>query len=455
MAIVALLESTELRVEPGKTVETTITVYNTTDIVEQFQVRPLGQCADWTVVEPDSVSLFPGTSGTMKVKITPPRRFDTPAGVAHFGLAVSASNFPNETTVEEGTVDVLPFEEIKAELAPQAVTGRIRSRMSLAVDSLGNSPVQVSVVTKDPTDSLAFLVRPRSMELTPGKAHFTKIRIRPRKKMFRGTSKVHRFKVSVLRDGAEAVTIDGTMSQRPVLTRVGIGLLVLLTGLLAWYAVIKPAVKNVAVSALAPSIAAQNQASQALTQKVSTVNSQLSQAASQVSTVSSQVNALASSTTSSSTTTSSTTTSTTTVPTTTTTTFPPKFENVNYNTTLETISPPGTTGSTSFDLSNTQTFSLTDLVVEDLSGGSGIVRVQQFVASSKTTRDLFLYNLVTLVQTNYRFNTPAVFNPGDKLLLTVTCGTAQSACDVAAYMAGNMNQPVPTTTASTTTTAAG
>ncbi|MDA8027314.1 MAG: hypothetical protein M0T78_12415 [Actinomycetota bacterium] len=455
MAIVALLESTELRVEPGKTAETTITVYNTTDIVEQFHVQPLGQCADWTVVEPDAVSLFPGTSGSMKVKITPPRRFDTPPGIAHFGLLVSATNFPNEDTVEEGTIDVLPFEEIKAELAPQSVTGRIRSKMSLAVDSLGNSPVTVHVVTKDPTDSLAFLVRPRSMELTPGKAHFTKIRIRPRKKMFRGTSKVHRFKVSVQREGSEPVTIDGTMSQRPVLTRLGIGALVLLTGLLAWYAVIKPAVKNVAVSALAPSIAAQNQASQVLTQKVSTVNSQLSQAASQVSTVSSQVNALSSSTTAASTTTTSTTTTsttTTTVPTTTTTTLPPKFQNVNYNTTLETISPPGSTGSTSFNLSSSQTFSLTDLVVEDLSGGSGIVRVQQYVASSKTTRDLFLYNLVTLVQTNYRFNTPAVFNPGDKFLLTVTCGTAQSACDVAAYMAGNMNQPIPATT---TTPAAG
>ena len=428
----AILEASDLKVDPGKTAETTLTVYNTTEIVEQFSASPVGDAASWMVLDPPTVSLFPNTSAKLKVKFAPPRDATVSPGPTYFGVMVVPSNSPDSTVVEEGRVAVGEFNDVKIDLAPQAVTGKTHAKMSLAIDSKGNAPSKVTVVTRDPTDSLAFLVRPRTMELTPGKAHFAKIRIRPRKKMFRGTTKQHRFKVQVLREGAEPVSIDGQMSQRPVFSRLGMGLLALAGALVVWYALIKPAVKNVAVAALAPSIAAQNQASQALGQQVSTVNSALSQAASQVSTVSSQVNALANVTTSTSTTT------TTTIPTTTTA---PKFANVNFNSTLETISQPGTTSSTSYTIPASSTLSMTDLVVEDLSGGVGIVRVQQYVASSSTTRTLLFYNLATLTTSNYTFKTPAVFNSGDKVILQVQCGLDQAACDVGAYFAGNMNQP--------------
>ncbi len=434
MSVVAILEASDLKVDPGKTAETTLTVYNTTEIVEQFTASPVGDAANWIVLDPPSVSLFPNTSAKLKVKFAPPRDASVTPGSTPFGVMVVPSNSPESAVVEEGRISVGEFNDIKVDLAPQAVTGKTRAKMSLAIDSKGNAPSKVTVVTRDPTDSLAFLVRPRSMELTPGKAHFAKIRIRPRKKMFRGTTKQHRFKVQVLREGAEPVSIDGQMSQRPVLSRLGLGLLAIAGALVVWYALIKPAVKNVAVAALAPSIAAQNQASAALGQKVSTVNSALSQAASQVSTVSSQVNALSNV----STTTSTTTTTTTTIPTTTTA---PKFTNVNFNSTLETISQPGTTSSTSYTIPASSTLPMTDLVVEDLSGGVGIVRIQQYVASSSSTRTLLFFNLATLTTSNYTFKTPAVFNSGDKVILQVQCGQDQAACDVGAYFAGSMNQP--------------
>ncbi len=413
--------------DPGKSAETSVTVYNTGEIVEQFNLSAVGDAAPWMTFDPPSVSLFPNTSSKVKITFAPPRDPSVKPGETRFGAMVVPVNSPDSAVVEEGTLRVGAYNDIKVDLAPQSVSGRVRARMSLAVDSRGNTPANVSVVTRDPSDSLAFLVRPRTMELTPGKSHFVKIRIRPRKKIFRGQPRQHRFKVQVLQEGAEPVSVDGQMSQRPVFSRLGLALLAIAAALGIWFALIKPAVKNVAVSALAPSIAAQNQASNALSQKVSSVNSALSQAASQVSTVSSQVKALSSTTSTSSTT-------TTTAP-------PPKFVNVNFNDTLETIAQPGSSNSTSFVLPASSTLSLTDLVVENLAGGVGYVRIEQYDSANSTTRPLFIFDLLSLTSQSFSFKTPAVLNPGDKFILQVECGPDQTACDVATYFAGVMNQP--------------
>ncbi|MDA8396947.1 MAG: hypothetical protein M0Z29_03695 [Actinomycetota bacterium] len=430
MSVVAVLDSGDVSVDPGKNAETSLTVYNTGDIVEQFNFSPVGDAAPWMTFEPQSVSLFPNTSQKVKITFAPPRNPDVKPGDTRFGAMVVPMNSPDSSVVEEGNLKVGTYNDIKVDLAPQSVSGRVRARMSLAVDSRGNTPANVSVVTRDPSDSLAFMVRPRTMQLIPGKSHFVKIRIRPRKKIFRGQQRQHRFKVQVLQDGADPVSVDGQMSQRPVLSRLGLALLAVAAALAIWFALVKPAVKNVAVSALAPSIAAQNQASSALSQKVSNVNSALSQAASQVSTVSSQVKAL-----------SSTTTSSTTSSTTTTAPPPPKFVNVNFNDTLETIAQPGSSNSTSYVIPAGSTLSLTDLVVENLAGGVGYVRIEQYVASSSTTRPLFIFDLLSLTSQSFSFKTPAVLNAGDKFILQVQCGPDQTACDVATYFAGGMNQP--------------
>lgn len=62
-----------MSVTPGGSATTTLTVRNDSDIVEAYRLEVVGECAAWTTVEPEGLSLYPGTSETVTIRLSPPR----------------------------------------------------------------------------------------------------------------------------------------------------------------------------------------------------------------------------------------------------------------------------------------------------------------------------------------------------------------------------------------------
>lgn len=273
MATSVSLTDVNLAVTPGSSVSTQMRVRNTGDVVDQFNFQPLGDAAGWITVEPPSVRLFPNTDETVTVTIAPPRSSDSKPGPTAWAVKAIPSEDPGGAAVGEGTVDVAEFSVIEAELQPVAGRGRMVGRYELAIDNRGNIPMQVRLNGTDAEQTLGYEFADDVVATEPGAAHFTKIKIRPADRIWRGQPKSHPFQILAepqqrvtatsepSREGGgvavvEATTIqtvilNGTLLQEPILPKwlwkAVLALLALLLVLfILWKTLLKPQVESAA-----------------------------------------------------------------------------------------------------------------------------------------------------------------------------------------------------------------
>src|SRR6476646_7204065 len=119
MGAATALPVRDMRVEPGATTTTTMLVRNTGQVVDQFTIDIVGDCAPWTEVTPAIVNLMPGSDVEVTVTFAPARDPLIPAGVVPFGLRVASREDPQGSSVTEGTVDVGAFDDVQVELVPR------------------------------------------------------------------------------------------------------------------------------------------------------------------------------------------------------------------------------------------------------------------------------------------------------------------------------------------------
>ncbi|MEY9949914.1 hydrolytic protein [Kitasatospora sp. GAS1066B] len=265
-----------LTVSPGGVVTTTLTVRNETDIVEAYALEVVGACAPWTTVEPARVSLYPGTSETVTVRLAPPRSPDVRAGEFPLGIRVLPAERPELVTVPETTVTVTPFHELRAALAPRRRRGWLRARYRASVRNLGNAVTTVTFTPGQAGEELRFRVTPDRVRLEPGESAEAGVRVRTRRLIWFGKPVTRAFEIAVGRAAAapagEATatatatatadeqgglssadlqqSLNGEFVQLSIFPR---WLLVLLAALiallLAWFALVRPTVQSSAKQA--------------------------------------------------------------------------------------------------------------------------------------------------------------------------------------------------------------
>jgi hypothetical protein len=256
MGAVVSLSSHDIQVVPGGEAACTVTVKNTGSVVDQFAVDVLGDSAPWAVAEPASLSLFPGSEGTTVVHFRPPRAASTTAGAMPFGVRVRSQEDPAGSAVEEGTVTVAAFADTFAELVPRTSRGSRSASHELAIDNRGNARLNATVEASDADRLLGFDVNPPGVVADPGTAAFSKIRVKPRKRFWRGQPKTRPFKVAVESESGPPLVLDGSILQEALLPRWLVpALLALLAALILlailWLTLLQPAIKSAATQALA------------------------------------------------------------------------------------------------------------------------------------------------------------------------------------------------------------
>lgn len=263
MSLTASLDASTVSAAPGAETAVPLQVRNSGQTVEEYRFEVVGACAAWAAVEPAVLSLYPGDSGTVSLMLRPPRDATVPAGETPFGVRVVPTGEQGETVVPEGRVTVLPFTGTTAELVPRGSHGALAGRHQLAVDNRGNTPVTVRLGAQPGTERARVAFAASELHVAPGKAEFAKLRVRPVKRMWRGTPVTHPFQVFAAtqvaegQDPVEPVLVDGSYEQEPLLPRwlpralITAAVLVLaLVGL--WYALLRPAVKSAAREAVTP-----------------------------------------------------------------------------------------------------------------------------------------------------------------------------------------------------------
>lgn len=248
--------------EPGGTATTTLTVRNDSDIVEAYSLDIVGECAAWSTVEPARVSLYPGTSETVTIRLEPPRSSEVPAGDKPLAVRVLPAEHPEAVRVPETVVHLTAFRQVRTELRPRRRRGWLRGRYRLAVRNEGNAPVRLSLTSGQPGEELRFAFAPAEPRLQPGESVEAGLRVRTGKPVWFGNPATWPFTVDATdrTDGEEPekqpepdavqVPLDGEFVQIPVFPRWLLVLLAaLLALLLAWFMLVRPAVRSTAEEA--------------------------------------------------------------------------------------------------------------------------------------------------------------------------------------------------------------
>lgn len=248
-----------MTVSPGAEATTTLTVRNDGDIVEAYTLEVVGDCAAWTTVEPARVSLYPGTSETVTLRLAPPRSHEVKAGEVPLGVRVLPAEHPESVAVPETTVVVEPFRQLRAKLEPGRRRGWLGARFRASVQNLGNTPVDVVFTGRQEGEELRLAFTPERRSLKPGESAEVALRVRARKLIWFGAPAAWPFEVRAL-DGEGADTegdlpgraepLPGEFAQLPLLPKwLLIVLAALLALLVAWFALVRPAIRSTAEEA--------------------------------------------------------------------------------------------------------------------------------------------------------------------------------------------------------------
>jgi hypothetical protein len=262
MSTSASLDPVSVTVEPGGAATASLLVHNSGPTVEAYQFEVVGEDAPWVSVQPPVLSLYPGTSEAVTVHFRPPRGPAAPAGDRTFGVRVVPTDRPHQTVVPEGVLTVLPFVELAGELTPQASTGAVRGRHRLALDNAGNAPVAVRLAAQPAGEKTVVDVEPEEFVLQPGTAAFGRVRVRARRRLWRGTPASHPFQVAATSETGQTLVLDGTYQQQPLVARwvprvVAFAAMALVALLALWLTVLRPAVRSAAREVVAPEVSKQ------------------------------------------------------------------------------------------------------------------------------------------------------------------------------------------------------
>ncbi|MEU4981203.1 ricin-type beta-trefoil lectin domain protein [Streptomyces sp. NPDC021969] len=264
MSLWTSLEPASATVDPGSSTRVRLRVRNTGDVVDEYRFEPVGDMAPWTTVEPQTLRLYPGTTGTVELTFAPPRTPDAVAGPNPYAVRITPTEHPDAVTVPEGNLTITAFTEVRAELVPHTVKGRFRGRPRLAVDNLGNTKVTASVTGSDTGDHLSYEIRPANVQIEPGRAAFVETTLKPKQITWFGSKQDRPYRLAVRRSGVDPTDVEGTFVQRGFLPRwlatfLGIAVALALAFVMIWIAY-KPQVRTSATeqtqqagAALAPS----------------------------------------------------------------------------------------------------------------------------------------------------------------------------------------------------------
>ncbi|GAA3732965.1 hypothetical protein GCM10022225_13840 [Plantactinospora mayteni] len=254
------LVDTPTVVVPGESADIPVTVRNSGDVVEAYDLAIVGMPDAWATFDPPRVSLYPGASQIVVLTVRPPRSAEVRAGELPYGVRVVPSEAPQTATVEEGVLTIAPFSEVTAELRPQVRRALLGARYRLAVVNGGNVEEALTVTAADGAEQLRFAPRPRATTLAAGERYLAVLGVRARRLLWRGAPRHLPFRALLTDRAGRAVTLDGTLVQQPVLSgwllRVLALLLALLLLLLAlWFGLLRPAVRSAAEEAVDDKVA--------------------------------------------------------------------------------------------------------------------------------------------------------------------------------------------------------
>jgi hypothetical protein len=232
-----VMEETQLQVDPGSTVTTTMTLLNQGATVDHFEVSERGMPDSWVQL-PDTVRLMPGQQQEVSIVIQPPRSPKSRAGRYSLTFRVTSRNAPSQAVEVQAALMVTPFVQFNSSIQPQKI--KANKRIKVNIENRGNVPETFVVHGQDRADALAFDPTRTQVRVGGGEAAQTQVQIKPHRRRWFGRPETFPFTLEVgggsqiSAQQASAQAHAGELVSRPrIPTWVPVVLLLLLTGLVS------------------------------------------------------------------------------------------------------------------------------------------------------------------------------------------------------------------------------
>ncbi len=180
----------------GEPVEIVANIRNAGTTVDQYSLEVENLDPSWYTVGAQSVSLFPGDSAPIPIRIHPPKGSTTRAG--HYTFVVRARSYADPTLVgvTKGVVQVGSYSIFQAELAPKRVTGR-RGKFNLSLANGGNNEIQLELSGRDPEAALTFGFKSSAPTVAPGSKLVVPVVVHPKGMRLAGGSRRYPFVIQI------------------------------------------------------------------------------------------------------------------------------------------------------------------------------------------------------------------------------------------------------------------
>lgn len=215
-AVTLLMTPAMIAAQPGATVTSELRVRNKSNIVDQYEISVVGEAHQWTVVEPNLLSLFPDKEGVATARFSPPRSPEVAAGRKPFDIVVQSKASPDIAAHQEGAIEVAAFQDASIAITPRTGRGGESAIYRLMIQNKGNTPLAITLEASDPDELLTFEFDRAT--LTVGRAAMANVQlqVRARSTFYDGPPQSHAFKVQLSADGMAPIAADATFMQDPI-----------------------------------------------------------------------------------------------------------------------------------------------------------------------------------------------------------------------------------------------
>jgi uncharacterized membrane protein len=209
------LPSESLTVMAGETVETSATLHNLGQTIDQFTVSIEGLDASWFTLPVSSVALFPNDKDNLKIILSPPKAAETKAGSYPFRIRVASQADPTEIATVDLSIEVQALPEIELSISPPRIVGR-KGMYQIEVRNPGDREAKLNLEASDDQGILRYHLQPEFLTV-PGKgqAHST-LEVSLGWMAFFGGEKEFNFQIlATLPEAEEGKTVDGQLVRIP------------------------------------------------------------------------------------------------------------------------------------------------------------------------------------------------------------------------------------------------
>lgn len=246
MTVSATFQPSTITSTPGNAAALTLRLHNDSEGEEVVRLKALGELAEHTVLQSETIYLEPGETFDVPVIVDVAT---TLSGSHTSGIEVSSGN--GSRIDAEATIAIEETVAYAVSLLPPRSSSGSSGKHQVVVDNTGNTPMMIEVAAQAADNLVDIELAAPLVNVDPGKSAKIEMKLHPKSRFWSGQPQEHPFTVRVAGSDNQVHELSGVYEQgprvRPWFGPALAGMLgAALLGTVAWFAVLRPAVESIA-----------------------------------------------------------------------------------------------------------------------------------------------------------------------------------------------------------------